>query len=230
VDLADRTLRVGRSNDADTTKGGHEDLLPIPDELAPWLEAAVQVSRSELVFPAEDGEQRDPGTKLQHVLRRALGRAGIVTGYVHKCRRKGCVFEEQLPHPDAGRCPKCDMRLWPKALPKKLRFHDLRHSNGDAAPEGRRPTRDGAADPSPHGPAHHRRNLRPPRPGRHARGAHEAHARALRPAASRASALRAVRARAVAERGAGTGPVGSEIPNNDAAFRVSGRQDLKAKG
>ena len=93
--------------DRDTTKGGHEDLLPIPDELAPWLEASVAASRSQLVFPAEDGTQRDPGTKLQHVFRRALGRAGIVTGYVHKCRRKSCGFEEQLPHPDAGRANDC---------------------------------------------------------------------------------------------------------------------------
>jgi len=28
------------------------------------------------------------------VLRRALKRAGIVTGYKHECRRKGCGHEE----------------------------------------------------------------------------------------------------------------------------------------
>ena len=33
-------------------------------------------------------------------------------------------------HEDAGPrlCPKCGMRLWPKAIPRPMRFHDLRHT------------------------------------------------------------------------------------------------------
>jgi integrase len=128
VDLHARTLRVGRSHDSDTTKGGHEDLLPIPDELLPWIERALESSPSDVLFPREDGEQHASDVQLQDVLRRALARAGIVNGYTHRCRRKGCGHAERHTYAEPGRCPKCNMRLWPVAEQKPLRFHDLRHS------------------------------------------------------------------------------------------------------
>ena len=128
VDLADNTIAVQRSGESDTTKGGHADLIPIADGLRPYLVAAFAASPSEIVFPDEKGVQRDPETKLDRVLRRALGRAGIVNGYTHVCRRKGCGHRE--PAADAGlrRCPACRMKLWPKAIPRHVRFHDLRHT------------------------------------------------------------------------------------------------------
>jgi integrase len=128
VDLDARTLRVGRSHDSDTTKGGHEDLLPIPDELLPWIERALEGSPSDVLFPREDGEQHAPDVQLQDVLRRALARAGSVNGYTHRCRRKGCGHTERHAYAEPGRCPRCQMRLWPVAEQKPLRFHDLRHS------------------------------------------------------------------------------------------------------
>ncbi len=128
VDLRARTIRIGRSGDSDTTKGGHEDLLPLPDELVPWIEAAMKRTPSELLYPQEDGRQHAPDVRLQDVLRRAMKRAGLVVGYDHRCRRKGCGFSERKPDAEAGRCPRCQMRLWPVAEPKPMRFHDLRHS------------------------------------------------------------------------------------------------------
>ncbi len=128
VDLDARTIRIGRSRDSDTTKGGHEDLLPIPDELVPWIERAMASSRSAVLFPRADGQQHAPDVQLQDVLRRALARAGVVNGYTHRCRRKGCGHSERHEYAEPGRCPKCRMRLWPVAEPKPLRFHDLRHS------------------------------------------------------------------------------------------------------
>ena len=128
MDLRGRTLTVGHSNAADTTKGAHEDLLPIPEELAPWLELAVRESRSALVFPKQDGKQQSANAALHKVLRRALARAGIVVGYDHRCRRKGCGYSENQEHANPGRCPKCNMRLWPVAIPKPVCFHHLRHS------------------------------------------------------------------------------------------------------
>ncbi len=129
VDLDARTLRVGRGT-GDTTKGGHEDLLPIPDELLPWVGHAMNQSPSAILFPQESGEQHAPDVQLQHVLRRALARAGIVNGWEHRCRRKGCGYSERHPYAEPGRCPKCGMRLWPVADQKRLRFHHLRHSTG----------------------------------------------------------------------------------------------------
>jgi len=128
VDLQAKTIRIGRSNDSDTTKGGHEDLLPLPDELVPWIEAAMKRSPSDLLYPQEDGRQHAPDVRLQDVLRRAMKRAGLVVGYDHRCRRKGCGYSERKADAEPGRCPRCQMRLWPVAEAKPLRFHDLRHS------------------------------------------------------------------------------------------------------
>ncbi len=90
VDLQSRLLTVSRSYDRDTTKGGHADVIPIAAELVPYLERALAQSPSPLVFPTPDGSMTAEQTGLEHVLRRALGRTGIVTGYKHVCRRKGC--------------------------------------------------------------------------------------------------------------------------------------------
>jgi integrase len=130
VDLAARTIAVRRSYDNETTKGGHDDVIPIAEPLVPYLEMALAGSPSKLAFPAADGSMRSDETDLQQVLRRALGRAGIVLGYDFVCRRKGCGNREHHSALSERRCPKCGMRLWPKALPRPLRFHDLRGTTG----------------------------------------------------------------------------------------------------
>lgn len=33
-------------------------------------------------------------------------------------------------HDLTGRCPKCNMQLWAKPIPRHVRFHDLRHTTG----------------------------------------------------------------------------------------------------
>jgi excisionase family DNA binding protein len=126
VDLDEATITVRRSYDNDTTKGGHADVLPVAPQLAPFLEEAIEASKTELVFPAADGSMRSDETDLQQVLRRAMGRAGVVRSYLHVCRRKACGHEEQAEDSELRRCPTCKMKLWPKALPRHLRFHDLR--------------------------------------------------------------------------------------------------------
>jgi integrase len=128
VNIAERTIMVARSYDHETTKGGHTDLLPVPDLLIPWLEEALHRSPSPLVFPRPDGSMHSTDLALDEVLRRALGRAGVVTGYEHRCRRKGCGYRKLEPSADGGRCPKCNMKLWAKPLPRHVRFHDLRHT------------------------------------------------------------------------------------------------------
>jgi predicted Zn-ribbon and HTH transcriptional regulator len=64
------------------------------------------------VFPDAYGEQRDPETKLDRVLRRALGHAGIVKGYVHVCRKRGCGWKEEAPDAKLRRCPECKRKLY----------------------------------------------------------------------------------------------------------------------
>jgi integrase len=60
-------------------------------------------------------------------LRRALGCAGIVVGFEHRCRRKGCGFKGRRATAEASRCPRCQFRLYAKPIPRHVRFHDLRH-------------------------------------------------------------------------------------------------------
>ena len=126
VDLVASTIAVRRSYDHETTKGGHADLIPLATPLRPYLAAAMLSSRSEYVFPGADGKMRRHDTKLRQVLQRALARAGMVLGYRHVCRRKGCDHVEKAKDRAIRHCPKSNMKLWPKAIPRPMRFHDLR--------------------------------------------------------------------------------------------------------
>ncbi len=131
VDLVANTITVARSYDRTTTKGGHADIIPIATTLRPYIEDALDASRSDLVFSAPDGSMRSPEADPQRVLRCALARAGLVIGYDHVCRRcngRGNAHTERHLDSDERRCPACGMRLWPKALPRPMRFHDLRHT------------------------------------------------------------------------------------------------------
>jgi len=95
------------------------------------LDAAIDVSPSEYVFPGPDGEMMAEDTKLEVILRRALGRAGVVSGYVHSCRRckaRGEESVERTTHAEPRRCARCRMVMWCKPIPRPLRFHDLRHT------------------------------------------------------------------------------------------------------
>ena len=133
VDLTERTMLVTRSHGRDTTKGGHEDTIPIADSLLPYLKDAVENAPGSLVFPREDGSMRPEHSSPEKVLRRALKRAGFVDAFDHLCRRAACRASGE-PHverhaDDAERhCPKCNMVLWPRAVVRPMRFQDLRHT------------------------------------------------------------------------------------------------------
>ncbi len=56
------------------------------------------------MFPASGGSMRSDRVQLELVLRRALRRAGIVTGWLHKCRRQGCGHVEAAQGDQLRRC------------------------------------------------------------------------------------------------------------------------------
>ena len=70
-----RTITVRRSFDDPTTKTDEEATIPIAGPLAPYLQDAIERSRSDLVFPGKDGRMRTEEADPEKVLRRALGRA-----------------------------------------------------------------------------------------------------------------------------------------------------------
>jgi integrase len=135
VDLRGRTMTVRRSYDHPSTKTDEEATIPIPAPLLPYLEAALANAPGELVFPGRRGEMRTKEADPEKALRRAMARAGLVLGYNHVCRRCKAAgkpaAEHTWRHPDAGerRCAACSMLLWPVAVPRRTRFHDLRHSS-----------------------------------------------------------------------------------------------------
>jgi hypothetical protein len=133
VNLPDGTILVGRSYDHDTTKGGHADLIPIAEPLRPFLEGAIRESPSALVFPRSNGSMHPKDVKLDRVLRRALGRAGVVTGYDHRTRRKGCGYSKEEPGNAPGRCPR-----FPSATCTSGRARPGRLAAGDKPPPYRR--------------------------------------------------------------------------------------------
>jgi integrase len=143
VDLVEGTMTIRRSHEREQPKNKKIRKTPIPAPLLPFIEAAME-SKGSVLFPNAQGKQRAEGTNAEVTLRRALARAGIVTGYSHICRRKGCGTRES--HPDAAnrKCaammevknpkkdePKekpCGFSLWASPQPLPMKFHDLRHS------------------------------------------------------------------------------------------------------
>jgi integrase len=131
VDLRRRLLHVRRSFDHPTTKTDEEATIPIPPPVVPYLQAALDKGHA-LVFPGRKGKMRTKEADPEKALRRALGRAGLVLGYRHVCRRckgKGealAVWEHTDREP--RKCARCGFALWPVPIPRPMRFHDLRHS------------------------------------------------------------------------------------------------------
>jgi len=128
VDLDRRIISARACYGRRYTKNKKHRPVRIPEELVPFLDYALQRFEGPYLFPDERGAMRTKSWQPEDVLRRALRRAGHVTGYRHKCRRKGCGLVEE--HADAAlrECPRCGMKLWPIAQGRYIRFHDLRHT------------------------------------------------------------------------------------------------------
>ena len=177
VDLDTGLITVGRSWGRDTTKGGHTDAIPIAAELAPFLRSAIETSPSDLVFPAPGGAMMKEQVRLHGVLRRALGRAGVVQGYRHRCRarvdRQGkrdsaaprCAHEELVPDKAPRRCPAHGDLLWPSPVVRPIRFHDLRHTTASLLMQAGVNPAAVQTHPSPLRPQDHDARVRPPCPG-----------------------------------------------------------------
>ncbi len=123
-------LTVARSWTRSMTKGGKARVVPVPAECVPFLRAAVTVSPSDLLFPRADGKMLTRAKRLSPMLRRAMARAGFVTGYLHKCRRRGCRHSESAPDKGLRRCPVDGTALWPVPQVRPVKFKATRATCG----------------------------------------------------------------------------------------------------
>lgn len=136
VDVDGRVIFVRGSHDRDRTKTGSERVVPIADELVPWIGEALKHAAGGKVFPVERGGRKLRERKGTEMIRAAMVRAAasgaapdLVTGWTLKCRRRGCGYrEERETFAGEARCPVCGMILWPVGHARPVRFYDLRHS------------------------------------------------------------------------------------------------------
>ena len=128
VDLARRLLLVRRCYARPFPKNRKQRVVRIPEELVPFLDYALATFPGPWLFPDDAGEMRAKSWQPEDILRRALKRAGIVTGYTHKCRRRGCGHAEEHFDAELRKCPSCAFTLWPKGNVREIRFHDMRHT------------------------------------------------------------------------------------------------------
>lgn len=126
VRLAERVLVISESLGSNTTKGGKERRVPIPEWLVPHLERQLQSAPGPLLFPNPDGRPWSKTVRLHDIIRRALVRAEIVDGWEHVCRRCGWKSEPPRDTKTPFPCPECGMKTWPKGIAKPIRFKELR--------------------------------------------------------------------------------------------------------
>jgi integrase len=123
VDLQRRLLAARRSYARPFPKSRKQRVVRFPDELVPFLEHALATFPGPWLFPDPDGVMRTVTWQPEDILRRALKRAGIVTGYTHVCRRSTCRFSEERKDDEIRPCPRCGFKLWPKGNVRTIRFH-----------------------------------------------------------------------------------------------------------
>jgi integrase len=114
VDLPGRRITVCRSYGRPWPKGRKKRTVRIATELMPCIEYALEALPGPWALPDRKGRMHTPHWKPEKLLRTALRRAGIATGFTHVCRRKGCDHEQEEKDKTQRLCPKCNMKLWPR--------------------------------------------------------------------------------------------------------------------
>lgn len=120
VDLERRVIVLVRA------KRGKLRPVPLAASLVPYLRAMYERRRGDYVFSREDGRQLPATFQPVKGFKAALRAAGLVEGWELVCRRKGCGHRERSPVKSSRPCPRCGFALWPRAMPMRLAFKDLR--------------------------------------------------------------------------------------------------------
>jgi integrase len=242
VDLDAGVLTIRRSWSSPWPKDDEPRQVLVVPELRPYLTAAMRVSPSDLVFPRANGKPFGPAIRFNLVdhLRRAAAHAGFVEGWDHTCRwckARRTRGEEGAPelvtwrHADGAQrtCPSCGRKLWASPVPRPIRFYDLRHTNATLLRKARVDLGTvqkslGHSSPEITAGTYDHSELEDDRPA-----IERALTFGVRPVAVVAAVGRGepvVRSSPTAE---GEGRIPVDFSGEDAAFVVSGRQDLNLR-
>lgn len=127
IDLQRRIISVEHSYST-TTKSKKYREVPVVDELLSYIQARMAQGVSEYLFPRHNGGMLTRHCSVNHVMRTALKRAGLISGYKHICRRHTCRYREFSPDSGVGKrkCPRCGYTLLTIPVPIPLTLKDLR--------------------------------------------------------------------------------------------------------
>ncbi|WP_181790834.1 tyrosine-type recombinase/integrase [Myxococcus llanfairpwllgwyngyllgogerychwyrndrobwllllantysiliogogogochensis] len=134
VHLRERYILLISGGRRDTTKGGRERRVPIPELLVPALTAQM-ATKGPYLFPRPGtATPYGPNWRIHDVMARACVRAGLIKGWRPYCFRRTCGWKAEIEHEAGSRtCPQCERTARWKAIPMDLRFKHLRSTWGTVA-------------------------------------------------------------------------------------------------
>lgn len=128
--LERRAIVVRGSNQRATTKSKRDRQVPIPLGLMPVIREQLRAAPGPFLFPNPSGRQWSRTVRLHDIIRRALGRAGLVTGYDVNCKgwgsRAGCGYSERRTEKGSRHCPRCGNTLRVAPVARPIRWKELR--------------------------------------------------------------------------------------------------------
>lgn len=118
-------IRVERTQGSKTTKTGRSRLVPLSPPAAALFAEILRDVPGPPLFLNKAGQPmqvREANKMFKRAVRRAVADCpSLASGWLVRCRRKGCGFsEERATWAKGERCPRCSFTLWPTA---RLRPH-----------------------------------------------------------------------------------------------------------
>ncbi|MBJ6762824.1 tyrosine-type recombinase/integrase [Myxococcaceae bacterium JPH2] len=134
VNLRERYILIAGGGHRQTTKGGRERRVPIPELLVPFIEAQMETPGPYLFPKPGDSEPHSAHWRVHDIMARALVRIGMIKAWRPYCLRRSCKWKD-APAFEVGQatCPNCGRKARWKALPVDLRFKHLRSTWGTTA-------------------------------------------------------------------------------------------------
>lgn len=133
VDLERAILTPRASNAREMPKGRRVKSVPLTATALDIVREAWDAAEyGAYLFPSQSGGRRSEHLHTTEILRTAMVRAGLVEGWLHRCRSKKCraegLVEQRHPDEQQRKCPRCNWIMVVVPVVRQVRFHDIRHS------------------------------------------------------------------------------------------------------